>query len=259
MRKAKMGNLKGNNQTVNIKDLDKQLKEAVIRHLKSMKLKEVQKIFNQNLDYDVVASEEAYWSGTADKYFEENNYGDLDKNKDWLIEQLVEASMNDHDGCATLGELACQLEVDASDLSPMDNFYNEKINELFDEPMDREIARILIKEDQENLVSHLDRGIERAELYEWHEPKLDKETIEELIKTDRLWLVEQVVLHCYDLREAYSIEPTRRYLTVEIWGYDLDHTGVGVRAKYDDMTTFIDDTIPSDIVGMADENGYKLW
>ena len=67
MRKAKMENLKGNNQTVNIKDLDKQLKEAVIRHLQSMKLKEVQKIFNQNLDYDIVASEDAYWSGTTDK------------------------------------------------------------------------------------------------------------------------------------------------------------------------------------------------
>ena len=255
-----MGNLKGNNQTVNIKDLDKQLEEAVIRHLQSMKLKEVQKIFNQNLDYDDVASEYVYSTGLNEKgYHSVNDYGDLDKDKDWLIEQLVEASMNDYDGCATLGELACQLEVDASNLSPMDNFYNEKIDELFDEPMDREIARILIKEDQENLVSHLDRGIERAELYEWHEPKLDKDTIENLIKTDRLWLVEQVVLHCYFLREAYSIEPTRRYLTVEIWGYDLDHTGVGVRAKYDDMTTFIDDTIPSDIVGMADENGYKLW
>ena len=97
---------------VNINDTLLEL--AVTKHLNKLSLEEVQKIFNQNLDYDTVASEEAYWSGTTDKYFEENNYGDLDKNKDWLIEQLVEASMNDHDGCATLGELACQLGVDDS-------------------------------------------------------------------------------------------------------------------------------------------------
>ena len=243
---------------VNINDT--QLELAVTNHLNKLSLEEVQKIFNQNLDYSEIANEYCIMTGLDDKgYHSDNNWGDLDKDKEWLVDQLIECVTNEYDGCATLGELACQLEVDASNLSPMDNFYNEKIDELFDEPMDREIARILIKEDQENLVSHLDRGIERAELYEWHEPKLDKDTIENLIKTDRLWLVEQVVLHCYDLREAYSIEPTRRYLTVEIWGYDLDHTAVGVRAKYDDMTTFIDDTIPSDIIGMADENGKKLW
>ena len=100
---------------VNIKDLDNQLKEAVIRHLQSMKLKEVQKIFNQNLDYDDVASEYVYSTGLNEKgYHSVNDYGDLDKDKDWLIEQLVEASMNDYDGCATLGELACQLGVDDS-------------------------------------------------------------------------------------------------------------------------------------------------
>jgi len=90
------------------------LEKAVARHMFGLPLEEVQKIFNQHLDYDVVASEDAYVSGVTDKYFSENNYGDLDKNKEWLVEQLVEASMNDYDGCATLGELACQLGVDDS-------------------------------------------------------------------------------------------------------------------------------------------------
>lgn len=85
------------------------LEKAVARHMFGLPLEEVQKIFNQNLNYNDVASEDAYASGMTDKYFSENNYGDLDKDKEWLIEQLIEGAINDYDGCATLGELASQL------------------------------------------------------------------------------------------------------------------------------------------------------
>ena len=91
------------------------LKYAVTNHLNNLSLEEVQKIFNQNLDYSEIAHEYVYSTGLNEKgYHSDNDYGDLDKDKDWLIEQIIEGAVNEYDNCATLGELACQLGVDAS-------------------------------------------------------------------------------------------------------------------------------------------------
>ena len=94
---------------------DTQVELSVTNHLNKLSLEEVQKIFNQNLDYSEIAHEYVYSTGLNEKgYHSDNDYGDLDKDKEWLVDQLIEGATNDYDGCTTLGELACQLGVDAS-------------------------------------------------------------------------------------------------------------------------------------------------
>ena len=259
---------------VNINDT--QLKLAVTKHLNKLSLEEVQKIFNQNLDYDTVASEEAYWSGTTDKYFSENNYGDLDKNKDWLIEQLIEGATNDYDGCATIGELACQLGVDASPklvdvgeptkapspLEPSENKDYEEIIKLYDEPMERAIARELFKLDQDQLRALLDEAIEHDELVEWHKGKLSETDLEERISEDKEWIVGEIILHSSStnsLARELSVRPQRRYLTVEVFGYDLNSvTDVKVLAMDVDRDGNPTDKIYTDVIEMSDEDGNTL-
>ena len=233
---------------------NKKLEEALTKHLNSLSLKEVQKIFNQHLDYDVVASEEAYWSGTTDKYFSENNYGDLDKNKDWLIEQLIEGATNDYDGCATLGEMACQLGVNASE----NKDYEESIK-LYDEPMERAIARELFELDQDQLRALLDEAIEHDELVDWHDGRLSETDLEERISEDKEWIVEEIILHTsdtYNLARDLRVRPQRRYLTVEVFGYDLNNTydlKVEVEHRGGD-----EEEIDSDVIEMTDEDGNTL-
>ena len=259
---------------VNINDT--QLKLAVTKHLNKLSLEEVQKIFNQNLDYDTVASEEAYWSGTTDKYFSENNYGDLDKNKDWLIEQLIEGATNDYDGCATIGELACQLGVDASPklvdvgeptkapspLEPSENKDYEEIIKLYDEPMERAIARELFKLDQDQLRALLDEVIDHDELVEWHKGKLSETDLEERISEDKEWIVGEIILHSSStnsLARELSVRPQRRYLTVEVFGYDLNSvTDVKVLAMDVDRDGNPTDKIYTDVIEMSDEDGNTL-
>ena len=236
---------------LNTKDLDNQLKEVVTKHLNKMSLEEAQKIFNQHLDYDVVASEYAYYTEDPHHHHSDNNWGDLDKNKEWLVEQLVEASMNDHDGCATLGELACQLGVDAS--GEID--YEEIIN-LYDEPMERAIARELFKMDQDQLRALLEESIELDELVEWHELKLNKSDIEKLISEDKVWVAKEIILHGTNLDDELRIRPQRRYLTVEVFGYDLNSTiDVRVTAMSVDGDGSPLDKIYSDVISMTDEDG----
>ena len=236
---------------LNTKDLANQLKEVVTKHMNKMSLAEAQKIFNQHLDYDVVASEYAYYTEDPHHHHSDNNWGDLDKNKEWLVEQLVEASMNDHDGCATLGELACQLGVDAS--GEID--YEEIIN-LYDEPMERAIARELFKMDQDQLRALLEESIELDELVEWHELKLNKSDIEKLISEDKVWVVKEIILHGTNLDDELRIRPQRRYLTVEVFGYDLNSTiDVRVTAMSVDGDGSPLDKIYSDVISMTDEDG----
>ena len=255
---------------------DTQVELAVTNHLNKLSLEEVQKIFNQNLDYDTVASEEAYWSGTTDKYFSENNYGDLDKNKDWLIEQLIEGATNDYDGCATLGELACQLGVDASPklvdvgeptkapspLEPSENKDYEEIIKLYDEPMERAIARELFKLDQDQLRALLDEAIEHDELVEWHKGKLSETDLEERISEDKEWVVGEIILHTpntSNLARDLRLRPQRRYLTVEVFGYDLNSvTDVKVLAMSVDRDGNPLDKIYTDVIELADEDGKTL-
>lgn len=255
---------------------DTQVELAVTNHLNKLSLEEVQKIFNQNLDYDTVASEEAYWSGTTDKYFSENNYGDLDKNKDWLIEQLIEGATNDYDGCATLGELACQLGVDASPklvdvgeptkapspLEPSENKDYEEVIKLYDEPMERAIARELFKLDQDQLRALLDEAIEHDELVEWHKGKLSETDLEERISEDKEWVVGEIILHTpntSNLARDLRLRPQRRYLTVEVFGYDLNSvTDVKVLAMSVDRDGNPLDKIYTDVIEMTDEDGKTL-
>ena len=259
---------------VNINDT--QLKLAVTKHLNKLSLEEVQKIFNQNLDYDTVASEEAYWSGTTDKYFSENNYGDLDKNKDWLIEQLIEGATNDYDGCATIGELACQLGVDASPklvdvgeptkapspLEPSENKDYEELIKLYDEPMERAIARELFKLDQDQLRALLDEVIDHDELVDWHKGKLSETDLEERISEDKEWIVGEIILHTpntSNLARDLRLRPQRRYLTVEVFGYDLNSvTDVKVLAMDVDRDGNPTDKIYTDVIEMSDEDGNTL-
>ena len=183
---------------VNINDT--QLELAVTNHLNKLSLEEVQKIFNQNLDYSEIANEYCIMTGLDDKgYHSDNNWGDLDKDKEWLVDQLIECVTNEYDGCATLGELACQLGVDASPklvdvgepikapspLEPSENKDYEEIIKLYDEPMERAIARELFKLDQDQLRALLDEAIEHDELVEWHKGKLSETDLEERISEDK--------------------------------------------------------------------------
>lgn len=253
---------------------DKQLEKAVINHLGKLSLEEVQKIFNQNLDYSEIAHEYVYSTGLNEKgYHSDNDYGDLDKDKEWLVEQLIEGATNDYDGCATLGEMACQLGVDASPktvdvgeptkaplpLEPSENKDYEELIKLYDDSMERAIARKLFKLDQDQLRALLDDVIEHDELVDWHKGRLSETDLEERISEDKEWIVEQIILHkvyTNKLAEELGVVGERRYLTVEIWGYDLDNMydlNVEVSHRGGD-----EEKIDSDVIEMIDEDGNTL-
>ena len=260
---------------VNINDT--QLELAVTNHLNNLSLEEVQKIFNQNLDYSEIAHEYVYSTGLNEKgYHSDNDYGDLDKDKDWLIEQIIEGAVNEYDNCATLGELACQLGVDASPklvdvgeptkapspLEPSENKDYEEIIKLYDEPMERAIARELFKLDQDQLRALLDEAIEHDELVEWHKGKLSETDLEERISEDKEWVVGEIILHTpntSNLARDLRLRPQRRYLTVEVFGYDLNSvTDVKVLAMSVDRDGNPLDKIYTDVIELADEDGKTL-
>ena len=260
---------------VNINDT--RLELAVTNHLNNLSLEEVQKIFNQNLDYSEIAHEYVYSTGLNEKgYHSDNDYGDLDKDKDWLIEQIIEGAVNEYDNCATLGELACQLGVDASPklvdvgeptkapspLEPSENKDYEEIIKLYDEPMERAIARELFKLDQDQLRALLDEAIEHDELVEWHKGKLSETDLEERISEDKEWVVGEIILHTpntSNLARDLRLRPQRRYLTVEVFGYDLNSvTDVKVLAMSVDRDGNPLDKIYTDVIEMTDEDGKTL-
>ena len=260
---------------VNINDT--RLELAVTNHLNNLSLEEVQKIFNQNLDYSEIAHEYVYSTGLNEKgYHSDNDYGDLDKDKDWLIEQIIEGAVNEYDNCATLGELACQLGVDASPklvdvgeptkapspLEPSENKDYEEVIKLYDEPMERAIARELFKLDQDQLRALLDEAIEHDELVEWHKGKLSETDLEERISEDKEWVVGEIILHTpntSNLARDLRLRPQRRYLTVEVFGYDLNSvTDVKVLAMSVDRDGNPLDKIYTDVIELADEDGKTL-
>ena len=256
---------------------DTQVELAVTNHLNKLSLEEVQKIFNQNLDYSEIAHEYVYSTGLNEKgYHSDNDYGDLDKDKEWLVDQLIEGATNDYDGCTTLGELACQLGVDASPklvdvgeptkapspLEPSENKDYEEIIKLYDEPMERAIARELFKLDQDQLRALLDEAIEHDELVEWHKGKLSETDLEERISEDKEWVVGEIILHTpntSNLARDLRLRPQRRYLTVEVFGYDLNSvTDVKVLAMSVDRDGNPLDKIYTDVIELADEDGKTL-
>ena len=260
------------------------LKYAVANHLNNLSLEEVQKIFNQNLDYSEIAHEYVYSTGLNEKgYHSDNDYGDLDKDKDWLIEQIIEGAVNEYDNCATLGELSCQLGVDASPklvdvgeptkapqitvdelmaLGSSENKDYEELIKLYDEPMERAIARELFKLDQDQLRALLDEAIEHDELVEWHKGKLSETDLEERISEDKEWIVGKIILHTpntSNLARDLRLRPQRRYLTVEVFGYDLNSvTDVKVLAMSVDRDGNPLDKIYTDVIELADEDGKTL-
>ena len=253
------------------------LKYAVTNHLNNLSLEEVQKIFNQNLEYSEIAQEYVYSTGLNEKgYHSDNDYGDLDKDKDWLIEQIIEGAVNEYDNCATLGELSCQLGVEASTklvdvgeptkapspLEPSENKDYEEIIKLYDEPMERAIARELFKLDQDQLRALLDEAIEHDELVEWHKGKLSETDLEERISEDKEWIVGEIILHTpntSNLARDLRLRPQRRYLTVEVFGYDLNSvTDVKVLAMSVDRDGNPLDKIYTDVIELADEDGKTL-
>lgn len=260
---------------VNINDT--QLELAVTKHLNKLSLEEVQKIFNQNLDYSEIANEYCIMTGLDGKgYHSDNNWGDLDKDKEWLVDQLIEGATNDYDGCATLGELACQLGVDASPkivdvgeptkapspLEPSENKDYEELIKLYDYPMERAIARELFKLDQDQLRALLDEVIDHDELVDWHKGKLSETDLEERISEDKEWIVGEIILHTpntSNLARDLRLRPQRRYLTVEVFGYDLNSvTDVKVLAMSVDRDGNPLDKIYTDVIELVDEDGKTL-
>ena len=260
---------------VNINDT--QLELAVTKHLNKLSLEEVQKIFNQNLDYSEIANEYCIMTGLDGKgYHSDNNWGDLDKDKEWLVDQLIEGATNDYDGCATLGELACQLGVDASPkivdvgeptkapspLEPSENKDYEELIKLYDYPMERAIARELFKLDQDQLKALLDEVIDHDELVDWHKEKLSETDLEERISEDKEWIVGEIILHTpntSNLARDLRLRPQRRYLTVEVFGYDLNSvTDVKVLAMSVDRDGNPLDKIYTDVIELVDEDGKTL-
>ena len=245
---------------------DTQLELAVTNHLNKLSLEEVQKIFNKNLDYSEIAHEYVYSTGLNEKgYHSDNDYGDLDKDKEWLIEQIIEGAVNEYDNCATLGELSCQLGVDASpklvDVGEPTKAPQITVDELMSLGSS-EIARELFKLDQDQLRALLDEVIDHDELVDWHKGKLSETDLEERISEDKEWIVEEIILHTpntSNLARDLRLRPQRRYLTVEVFGYDLNSvTDVKVLAMSVDRDGNPVDKIYTDVIEMTDEDGKTL-
>ena len=132
----------------------------------------------------------------------------------------------------------------------------------YDEPMERAIARELFKLDQDQLRALLDEVIDHDELMAWHENKLSETDLEERISEDKEWIVEEIILHTSNtnnLARDLRLRPQRRYLTVEVFGYDLNSvTDVKVLAMDVDRDGNPLDKIYTDVIEMTDEDGKTL-
>ena len=139
--------------------------------------------------------------------------------------------------------------------------YEENIWQ-YDEPMERAIARELFKLDQDQLRALLDEVIDHDELMAWHEDKLSETDLEERISEDKEWIVEEIILHTSNtnnLARDLRLRPQRRYLTVEVFGYDLNSvTDVKVLAMDVDRDGNPLDKIYTDVIEMTDEDGKTL-
>ena len=146
-------------------------------------------------------------------------------------------------------------------IEPIDDFMEEVIK-LYDEPMERAIARELFKLDQDQLRALLDEAIEHDELVEWHKGKLSETDLEERISEDKEWVVGEIILHTpntSNLARDLRLRPQRRYLTVEVFGYDLNSvTDVKVLAMDVDRDGNPVDKIYTDVIEMTDEDGKTL-
>ena len=154
-------------------------------------------------------------------------------------------------------------------IEPIDDFMEEVIK-LYDEPMERAIARELFKLDQDQLRALLDEVIDHDELVDWHKGKLSKigledfkiETEIEVWKNDKAWIVWEIILHTpntNNLARDLRLRPQRRYLTVEVFGYDLNSvTDVKVLAMNVDRDGNPLDKIYTDVIEMTDEDGKTL-
>ena len=139
--------------------------------------------------------------------------------------------------------------------------YEENIWQ-YDEPMERAIARELFKLDQDQLRALLDEAIEHDELVDWHDGRLSETDLEERISEDKEWIVEEIILHTSNtnnLARDLRLRPQRRYLTVEVFGYDLNSvTDVKVLAMDVDRDGNPLDKIYTDVIEMTDEDGKTL-
>ena len=146
-------------------------------------------------------------------------------------------------------------------IEPIDDFMEEVIK-LYDEPMERAIARELFKLDQDQLRALLDEVIDHDELVEWHKGKLSETDLEERISEDKEWVVGEIILHTpntSNLARDLRLRPQRRYLTVEVFGYDLNSvTDVKVLAMSVDRDGNPLDKIYTDVIELADEDGKTL-
>lgn len=144
-------------------------------------------------------------------------------------------------------------------LEPSENKDYEELINLYDVPMERAIARELFELDQDQLRALLDEAIEHDELVDWHDGRLSETDLEERISEDKEWIVEEIILHTsdtYNLARDLRVRPQRRYLTVEVFGYDLNNTydlKVEVEHRGGD-----EEEIDSDVIEMTDEDGNTL-
>ena len=148
-------------------------------------------------------------------------------------------------------------------LEPSENKDYEEIIKLYDDSMERAVARELFKLDQDQLRALLDEVIDHDELMAWHENKLSETDLEERISEDKEWIVEEIILHTSNtnnLARDLRLRPQRRYLTVEVFGYDLNSvTDVKVLAMDVDRDGNPTDKIYTDVIEMTDEDGKTLW
>jgi len=147
-------------------------------------------------------------------------------------------------------------------LEPSENKDYEEIIKLYDDSMERAVARELFKLDQDQLRALLYEAIEHDELVEWYKlwskGKLSETDLEELISEDKEWIVEEIILHTFTskLAEELRVRPQRRYLTVEVFGYDLNNTyDLVVKAKHSEGT---EEDLYADVIEMTDEDGRTL-
>ena len=145
-------------------------------------------------------------------------------------------------------------------IEPIDDFMEEVIK-LYDEPMERAIARELFKLDQDQLRALLDEVIDHDELVDWHKGKLSKAELQSCLK-HQVWIVQEILLHApstKNLARDLRVRPQRRYLTVEVFGYDLNSvTDVKVLAMSVDRDGNPLDKIYTDVIEMTDEDGKTL-
>ena len=97
---------------------------------------------------------------------------------------------------------------------------------------------------------------------EWHKGKLSETDLEERISEDKEWIVGEIILHTpntSNLARDLRLRPQRRYLTVEVFGYDLNSvTDVKVLAMSVDRDGNPLDKIYTDVIELADEDGKTL-